>query len=376
MSMDRSLSSRTACVCLLYGQVLFCATEVRAQGVSLEVVPETPLLEVPDTGLRMSVDLLVGNETLDSLWITRLELRVLDTSGHLIQRRFLDERNGSGLRSLPDTRIEPGGTITLFNPFDLFEPWRDLDLVEFVVELRDVSGDRRHRATARASPVVYEPLVDLVLPVVDRSMVWDGHDLHSHHRRQDMAAVRARLPGIPDNPVRFAYDFSTVNEAGELHRGDPQAVEEWFAHGAPVRAPGAGVVVSSRNDVPDNRIEDGELIYPEAGFPDLMSEIAGNHVIIDHGDGEYSLLAHLLAGTVSVAVGDQVEQGQTLGRIGFSGDSGLHVHVHYQLMSDPEFGGGVSLPSYFRDFRRILGGKLREVDYGTVDTGEIVEPGG
>ncbi len=58
----------------------------------------------------------------------------------------------------------------------------------------------------------------------------------------------------------------------------------------------------------------------------------GNYITIDHGDGEFSHYAHLASGTMVVANGERVEQGQALARVGNSGytlgeGGGYHVHV-------------------------------------------------
>jgi murein DD-endopeptidase MepM/ murein hydrolase activator NlpD len=38
-----------------------------------------------------------------------------------------------------------------------------------------------------------------------------------------------------------------------------------------------------------------------------MASVLGNHVVIDHGNGEYSMSAHLKPGSVTVKGGDVVE---------------------------------------------------------------------
>ena len=58
----------------------------------------------------------------------------------------------------------------------------------------------------------------------------------------------------------------------------------------------------------------------------------GNYVIIDHGDGTSSVYAHMYSETVSVSVGDKVEQGQKLGMVGSSGSStGCHLHFEIRV---------------------------------------------
>ena len=52
---------------------------------------------------------------------------------------------------------------------------------------------------------------------------------------------------------------------------------------------------------------------------------AGNHVIIDHGDGYYSYYLHL--SSFAVSVGQSVSQGTIVGGMGTTGNStGVHLH--------------------------------------------------
>jgi murein DD-endopeptidase MepM/ murein hydrolase activator NlpD len=70
---------------------------------------------------------------------------------------------------------------------------------------------------------------------------------------------------------------------------------------------------------------------------------AGNHVVMDHGEGVFSCLAHLKAGSVEVAPGHPVVQGQTLGELGSSGNAfGPHLHLHF--MDGPDLVEAAPLP--------------------------------
>jgi murein DD-endopeptidase MepM/ murein hydrolase activator NlpD len=206
--------------------------------------------------------------------------------------------------------------------------------------------------------------------VKDRVIVDDGHDYYSHHRRLDLSDSRIRRVGRMANPVRYADDFSTVDEGGALHRGNPSNYEEWFAYGTAVYAPAGGRVISGANDVGDNRLDNGRLI-PSA-TPDPVRAILGNHVVIDHGNGEHSVLAHLKAGTVTVSQGDDVDRDQLLGRIGFSGDTGTHVHLHYHLANGIDMRTSSGRPVYFHSYQRLLGGSAADVREGLLHTGDVV----
>lgn len=57
---------------------------------------------------------------------------------------------------------------------------------------------------------------------------------------------------------------------------------------------------------------------------------AGNHVIVMHDAGSYSLYAHLQTDSIKVKVGDVVEQGQILGKVGSTGNS-TEEHLHFEM---------------------------------------------
>jgi murein DD-endopeptidase MepM/ murein hydrolase activator NlpD len=133
--------------------------------------------------------------------------------------------------------------------------------------------------------------------------------------------------------------------------------------------------VSATGAVPENKIEGGRLVYPVKLPPGLAASALdlGNHVIIDHGNGEFSQYAHLQHESVTVRVGDRVSAGQQIGRIGFSGDTGFHVHLHYGLVTGTEISSLHALPAYFTNFRRLLGTGAIAVSQGSVDSGDLIE---
>ncbi|SET16065.1 peptidoglycan DD-metalloendopeptidase family protein [Anaerobranca gottschalkii] len=75
----------------------------------------------------------------------------------------------------------------------------------------------------------------------------------------------------------------------------------------------------------------GTPIYAAAGGRVVTSEYRGgygNLVIIDHGNGYTTYYAHLQS--MSVKVGDRVNQGQIIGRMGRTG-SATGVHLHFEI---------------------------------------------
>jgi murein DD-endopeptidase MepM/ murein hydrolase activator NlpD len=137
---------------------------------------------------------------------------------------------------------------------------------------------------------------------------------------------------------QFAYDFFLL-DGGAIHRGDGSRNEDYACFRRAVVAPAAGTVRAVLDTVTDNR--------PGRMNPDLPP---GNHVVIDHGRGEYSVLAHLRRGSVRVHPGDRVKSGQAVGTCGNSGNSSA-PHLHYHLQTRAQPGTGVGLPAQFRDYQ-------------------------
>lgn len=133
---------------------------------------------------------------------------------------------------------------------------------------------------------------------------------------------------------RFAYDF-VLSRDGALHGGRGASNADYFCFGTPVVAPAAGTVVRAVDLVPDNTPGETNAWAPP-----------GNYVVLDHGGGEFSLIAHFRRGSVRVQPGAHVAAGAVLGECGNSGQS-TQPHVHYHLQTGPDYKQGVGLPAFF-----------------------------
>jgi len=154
--------------------------------------------------------------------------------------------------------------------------------------------------------------------------------------------------GHKDFSNGFGVDMDGLDENdGEI--SDANENEADAGYGREILAPAAGTVVYARNDVPTNPHpgeEPGDNWYRALHDPVMAYD--GNCVVIDHGNSEYSLMAHMQPGSVTVKVGDRVAQGQVIGRLGNSGDA-TGPHVHYQLQSGPQLWQHQSLPFRFQN---------------------------
>lgn len=173
--------------------------------------------------------------------------------------------------------------------------------------------------------LAYETKASLRLPFDGEWFVfWGGRTL-----KQNQHAV------TPDQ--RFAYDF-LIAKHGSSHAGAGRKNEDYLCFGQPVLAPADGVVVEAVDGVDDN-------------VPGVMNAKAplGNHVVLDHGGGEFSFLAHFKKGSLVVKAGDGVKAGALLGRAGNSGRSS-EPHVHYHLQTTATFARGQGLPAQFQGY--------------------------
>jgi hypothetical protein len=143
----------------------------------------------------------------------------------------------------------------------------------------------------------------------------------------------------------FALDaLALADNYGPQLSSASDSPQDYAGYGRQLYSPAAGVVVHARGDRPDQP-RAGE-VSNEYLLPEDPEGDPGNHVIIDHENGEFSMVAHLQAGSLSVSGGERVAQAQPIGRLGNSGNS-FGPHVHYQLQDGPDRHTAAGLPCSF-----------------------------
>ncbi len=112
------------------------------------------------------------------------------------------------------------------------------------------------------------------------------------------------------DPGPLARDFTCGPLTYDGHRGTDIRVRNLaeMARGVDVLAAAAGRVVSARDGMAD-----------DGGRDPALTRKCGNGVGISHGGGWTSLYCHMRKGSIRVTVGERVEAGHVLGRIGLSG---------------------------------------------------------
>ena len=317
-------------------------------------------------GQHLNFEFIIANGTDDKLALNKIELSVLDDSGKLVRREFYDEFARPALELRPTRTLKSSRRMTVFNPFHTLASEIPVATLRFELSFRTSNREKEVKRTVDVKPVVYQTKTDLILPMRGRVLVWDGHDYASHHRRNIIEGYGAG---------RFSYDFVLVDEQGQIYKGRPRSnddwykqrpdsMEEYYSFGAPVYAAGAGRVVLVRDSRADDRTWSSSESDENAG--------AGNYIVIDHLNGEFSAFAHIKQGSAKVKVGQMVKQGEIIAAVGASGSS-LFPHLDYQLRTGPGTKNVEGLPSTFTTFRRIMGSRSVDVSRGTINTGDLVD---
>ncbi len=123
---------------------------------------------------------------------------------------------------------------------------------------------------------------------------------------------------LMSDSTTYAVDIEALNGWGRHSNGFAASeVDDYVIYGATVYSPCEGQVVEVMNVIPDSPVN--KL---------FMASRAMNRVVLQCGDIRI-LLGHLLKGSVVVEVGDRVEVGHPLAKVGNSGKS-WRPHLHIQ----------------------------------------------
>jgi murein DD-endopeptidase MepM/ murein hydrolase activator NlpD len=179
-------------------------------------------------------------------------------------------------------------------------------------------------------------------------------------------AIRYRLPVVGEWRVQRthygskndqAYALDLVAHTSEtFDRKGRRANADYPSYGQPIVADAPGVIVIAVDGIPDN--EPGVV-----NFYDLH----GNFVVIDHENGEYSLMAHLIPGSLTVRTGQRVEAGSQLALCGNSGQTTM-PHLHWQVMNNAQAHLAKGVPPRYLPYER--NGSTTE---SLPDRGDIIE---
>ena len=288
---------------------------------------------LPVTLTSVAIDLMAGERVLDTRTLGAEELTRAAGNGVALQQNGMWDMLAfqfGGTRLLPagtrfsnDLTLEPGEAIMINSQLFGYRGARD----GVRVRVNDSAAQARLPIRSDGSQIIY------TFPLRGQWYNGAGSTLHSHHRWTPME--------------EFAFDLIKLGPDFTTHRGDGQRFSDYYSYGEPVFAAADGrvssVIADQAEDTGAMKRADESI---EQYFTRLREDqqrrlargrpgIVGNSIVIDHGNGEFSLYAHLKPGSVRVRQGDRVTRGQEIGAVGSSGNS-TEPHLHFQVCNGPD----------------------------------------
>lgn len=179
----------------------------------------------------------------------------------------------------------------------------------------------------------YQTKTSLILPFKGIWIVGNGGrdpNKNSHYS----------IDGNKPKSQTFAYDFyKPYQEKGEK-------LVDYEAFGSEVIAPADGII----SQVVDGSIdvlpgERDKFVFP------------GNMIVIDHGNSEWSVLAHFKHNSIRVKSGEKIKQRDVLGLCGNTGNTS-EPHIHYHLQDNALMHRATGLPVQFKQI--LVNSELKE----------------
>lgn len=206
----------------------------------------------------------------------------------------------------------------------------------------------------------YQTKSSLTFPLRGESLV-----VHGGRKIEQNAHASEKDQRFAIDVVALKQGSRTLQEQGitvfdaVTYEGNKKQNESYYIFGRDVIAPANGRIIDTLDGVPDAIPSDTHYDFKQP---------AGNYVVIDHGNNEFSMLAHLKNGSIRFNKGDLVVAGDVIGSVGNTGNS-TEPHLHYHLQNTPKWKKGEGLPAQFQQY--IANGQF--IQRGEPIRGQIIE---
>ncbi len=360
-----------ACASLSSGPAAADPREVVSPLVATPIAPPNPVLGADDK-THLAYEIVLMNMAPSAVGIDKIE--VLDAGSGAV----LETLEGEGLAQMmrlsgagKGTELQGGGSAFVFMDVTLANDAAIPKALKHRFEIsvapapaqgsagdHDPAPEPPQALSFVGDPLQVGPPAIVVAPPLKGSRWVAGGGCctpYSYHRG-------ATLPinGAVRVAERFAIDFVQLNDKNELASGPIDQLSSYAYFGDEIYSVAGGTVVEVENDLPEQ--VPGKL--PEGA---TIQMAAGNHVVVDIGEGRYAFYAHMQPGSVRVKVGDKVTTGQVLGLLGNSGNTDT-PHLHFHVMEGPSPLLANGLPYVFSSFT----GEGRIIDEQPLFTGGTV----
>ncbi|NBL65596.1 peptidoglycan DD-metalloendopeptidase family protein [Flavobacterium sp. NST-5] len=252
--------------------------------------------------------------------------------------KYLYNKSNEQLEKLSsiNSRDLPVGDSCIFY-FDI--PHKQLENGEpllFVFDYNDSLG-KTLKLTLVATFSAQKPTV-LAAPLNGKNWVaiYNSEWQRGHRRVYYTVEGQSRIPG------RFAIDFVKLDDEGKLCRQQPEVVTNYYSYDEDVLAVEDGTVVSLRNDFKESKTISGNQSHTE-------NDASGNYLILEIGYDLYACYEHLKPGSIPFKVGDKVNRGDVIAKVGFTGDAS-EPHLHFHVADKNSVLGAEGLPFVFKQF--------------------------
>ncbi|MEQ1515193.1 MAG: creatininase family protein [Usitatibacteraceae bacterium] len=278
----------------------------------------------------------------------------------LVAVDILDGKRGTVIESYGETKL--ASLVQAFDqnraarskqPFDIVSGEQVVIYIDLIIPRHQLPKTLSHKLTfnisggATAEVIKMEPVVvgqqqPLVLGPPLKGGPWVAvHHAgwqRGHRRMIYTEGGKSRLPG------RFAIDWVGVSQNGKVTSGNRDNPKDALGYGAEVIAVADATVFSVR----DGMAETGSI---DANGRHSAKDAAGNHIVLDLGQGRYAFYEHLKPGSIVVRSGQRVRRGDVIGSLGFTGDS-TGPHLHFHVADGPTTLGAEGLPFVIDKFHQ------------------------
>jgi hypothetical protein len=210
------------------------------------------------------------------------------------------------------------------------------------------------KADSELAPMIGIPEVDAPEVAIDRQpaivlkpplkgdgwLVTSGCCKPNVHRDERIAINGARI----ETAETFAVDWAKLKN-DRLFDGDGKRAEQYYGFGQDVLAVADGTVVSVHDGMPDQT----PFVFM---VPKSKSDYGGNNVMQRIAPNVFAWYAHLRQGSITVKVGDAVNAGAPIAKLGNTGPS-EGPHLHLGLLDKPDPIAGRSLPFVLDGFTLV-----------------------